>query len=787
MNDFATIQRTAFHEEAQDLLAGFELTMLDLEKSPTDLELLNSAFRNMHTIKGSGAMCGYLDLSEFVHELENMLDQAREGKITLGEGEVDLALEFGDHLKHMLNHYMHASPIDTQRTETLQNRMRKLCGARHAKALPKPVKWAARQPAARSGMQSGKGPGKQPVTQPAAQPAAQSVPVVGKKANGFRFFHILFHPDPAILERGLDPLILMDELSDLGRVQYLSDFSKQPTLEDLNPLSCNVNWEIWLLTKHTQDRVKEVFAFVIDESVLELKEISLNSPQAGGRNKLLQPIADAVSGGVGRLTDTIPPEQKQSAAAKNKQTVQAGGNAPATVISISPGPLPSHSDGKAYSPQASSPGIGEGASPLHEENGEASMAGLAGQGAGRITPEQVGVMDRMIATLGNMMAHQYLLTQFVEPIVPQDEKWWAFGKQMEQMMQDVCSIAEVALNRPLATVFDELETEAALEAKALGREVEFVFTGGVANLPRHVTEALHSPLSGLIRNALMHGIASPKEREEQGLSPKGTIMVNAKPVADGVEIKVEDDGVGLDLEAIQARIAKDLPGFMHGSLSESEQIDLLFTPGFSTSKFLHGTSGRADGLSRIRQEIQVLGGNVALMPRPEGGVCARIFLTRGQLFFDTMAVESAGRLFALPFDAIQTCRPLGSEELAVVTTNGAVPFNGASLPCVRLREGLGAGGAAAPQEHLVVCSVRGQKLGVVVDNVLGPRKRLLDSTFPQETEELPLLGISMLAGVSMAWRLDLEGLLDRMSSLREIRGGDDGVAEPPPLALVAHG
>src|SRR5262249_5820315 len=76
--------RELFFESAQELLQVLNDEALKLEKSPDDAEVVRSIRRMVHTLKGDSAACGYRELSELAHEMEDAL--------ALGNVSVDLPL-----------------------------------------------------------------------------------------------------------------------------------------------------------------------------------------------------------------------------------------------------------------------------------------------------------------------------------------------------------------------------------------------------------------------------------------------------------------------------------------------------------------------------------------------------------------------------------------------------------------------------------------------------------------------------------------------------------------------
>src|SRR5690242_6680120 len=95
--------RQAFQEEARELLAELESALLELDGKRDDRELVGRAFRALHTIKGSGAMFGFDDISTFAHDLENAFDRLRSGQLAVTGSLINLALAAEDQIKTMLD------------------------------------------------------------------------------------------------------------------------------------------------------------------------------------------------------------------------------------------------------------------------------------------------------------------------------------------------------------------------------------------------------------------------------------------------------------------------------------------------------------------------------------------------------------------------------------------------------------------------------------------------------------------------------------------------------------
>ena len=101
--------KNAFKEEAYERLAELEEALLELEHFPDDSNLIDSAFRAMHTIKGSGGMFGFDGIVEFTHHIETVYDKVRDGEIQITSSLIALSLSAHDQIKLMLDDMEHGS------------------------------------------------------------------------------------------------------------------------------------------------------------------------------------------------------------------------------------------------------------------------------------------------------------------------------------------------------------------------------------------------------------------------------------------------------------------------------------------------------------------------------------------------------------------------------------------------------------------------------------------------------------------------------------------------------
>jgi two-component system, chemotaxis family, sensor kinase CheA len=224
--------------EARELLAELEASLLELERTPEDQELIGRVFRALHTIKGSGAMFGFDHVAAFTHDVENAFDLVRAGRLAVSPELIGITLEGRDHIRVLLE------GGEPEAGAGIVERLRRLVGNR--------------------------APGAHTKTEPKASHVA-----------GPRTFRVHFQPAADCFLKGTNPLLLVRELCEMGQADVTAETSGVPDLESLDPERCYTSWDIVLTTAHDENAIRGVFLFVEDDS-----EISIERVEAEREKKL---------------------------------------------------------------------------------------------------------------------------------------------------------------------------------------------------------------------------------------------------------------------------------------------------------------------------------------------------------------------------------------------------------------------------------------------------------------------------------------------------------------------
>ncbi len=222
-----------FRQEAQELLEQLEAALLDLERAPGDRDLIDSAFRALHTIKGSGAMFGFEQVAAFTHHVETAFDRVRKGEVGSSGELIAVALAAKDHMRTLIERPDRAAEPDSTR---ILDDLRRVVERAAAPAAPAPT----------------------------AGPAT---------------WRIRIRLAPETLACGTNPLLLLDELRALGTCTVVAAVADIPPLEALDPTRCHIGWDVVLSTEQPRSAIEQVFLFVLDDGAVEITPIDASDDE----------------------------------------------------------------------------------------------------------------------------------------------------------------------------------------------------------------------------------------------------------------------------------------------------------------------------------------------------------------------------------------------------------------------------------------------------------------------------------------------------------------------------
>jgi len=279
--------------------------------------------------------------------------------------------------------------------------------------------------------------------------------------------------------------------------------------------------------------------------------------------------------------------------------------------------------------------------------------------------------------------------------------------------------------RPLNSVFSVFPRTVRDISARSGKSVKLLLSGDYVEMDQIAAESLKEPLIHLINNAVAHGIEDPQERISSGKPADGQITISAKQEGNIIHLDVTDDGNGMDVDDIRDKaIAQNIINQSEADdMDESEILELIFHPGFSTESEVTELAGRGMGMSIVLDVMRELTGNIHIHSQKGQG-------TRFSMTFPvSLTVQTASlfrigsQRFAMIASLVVQALPLIEQEIKTGSgpfSKGYIKYDGHRVPVIDLRDAMGgqSSGDTADQAQILVVEHLEGFLAIVVDEIL---------------------------------------------------------------------
>ncbi len=690
----------AYRQEAEEHLQAIEEAILDIEENPDDTEGLNRLFRAIHTIKGSGSMFGFDDIAAFAHHVETVLDHVREGTIPVTSPLIDQILMARDRIKVMLD----ASDDDDDSGADTETDAKIIAALQ--KLLPEPA---------------------DAITDTDTDATLQ-LPDQDEALNEETVYRIRFSPHASIIADGMDPRLLLNELREMGGCSIVANTGAIPALDDLEAEKCHFSWDIILTTHSDINAVRDVFIFVEDESLVNIRPL-LDTPFETDEMQLSPRLGEILVD----KGDANP--EKLNEALDNRKKI---GELLVASGAISPDKL---------------------TSALTEQT-------ILRKRSSAIIADSVRVpsakLDKLVNLVGELVITQARLTQIAgesDAGTPDKAELADPVEALELLTNELRDCALDMRMMPIGTIFGKFRRHIRDLSAELGKEVELVTEGAETELDKNIIERLSDPLVHLIRNSIDHGIHAPEEREKNGKPRRGTIRLSAAHRGTKVVITISDDGEGLDSGLIREKaIDKGLIA-PDAELSPDEIYALIFAPGFSTAPQVTRVSGRGVGMDVVKREINTLGGEIRITSEKGKGTTIRLTMLLTLAIIDGLLVAVDGRRFVLPLEQVESCAELNPEHLASAKGRDMFRVADELLPYIRLRDIFGITANSRSFEQIAVVKAEHFRAGVIVDEIIGNVQTVIKPLDRIYQHAEGISGATIMGDGAVSLIIDIPGLI----------------------------
>lgn len=371
-------------------------------------------------------------------------------------------------------------------------------------------------------------------------------------------------------------------------------------------------------------------------------------------------------------------------------------------------------------------------------------------------------LDQLMKLVGEMVINQSRLQQ-VHATLRAPELTGPV-EAMERLIGELRDRVFGVRMMPIGPTFARFKRLARDLSTQLGKEIELVTTGDETELDKNVLEQLADPLVHIIRNSMDHGLEAPAVREANGKPRKGKITLSAAHDSGQVVITVSDDGRGLDKQAIRAKAIEKGLVDAHTTLSEQETIELILRPGFSTAQALTQLSGRGVGLDVVKKTIESLRGSLSIASEFGAGTTIRLSLPLTLAIVEGLVVEVAGLPYIVPMAAVIESVEITRAERQAHNGRPALALRGELVPYIRVRALFGEPLQGPDVEMVVIVSVANQRIGLLLDRVLGLHQTVIQPLGPFCREVSLFSGFTIMGDGKVVLIFDLASMVQAVDA-----------------------
>lgn len=323
--------------------------------------------------------------------------------------------------------------------------------------------------------------------------------------------------------------------------------------------------------------------------------------------------------------------------------------------------------------------------------------------------------------------------------------------------------------QPIKKVFGRFPRVVRDLARNLKKEINLELQGEETDLDKNLVEALADPLVHLVRNSVDHGIEMPDERESIGKSRAGKIILAAQQEGDHIVLSITDDGGGMDPAMLkQKAVTKGLMDEEAAErLNDNEAFNLIFHPGFSTKEEVSDVSGRGVGMDVVKTKISQLNGTIDVHSEKGQGTKIAIKVPLTLAIMPTLMVMLGDQTFALPLVSVNEIFHMDLSRTNIVDGQEVVIVRDKALPLFHLKRWLVmSGGLNSGEEsaHVVIVSVGTQKVGFVVDQLIGQEEVVIKPLGKMLHGTPGMAGATITGDGRIALILDVPSMLKRYAN-----------------------
>ncbi len=692
--------RQIFFQECNELLQALEEALSSIDDGNHDKDVINAAFRAIHSIKGGAGAFGFDGMVHFCHNFENVLDLIRNDKLPLDPLLVRLCLRSKDIVADLVEA---AQQGETDLQKYGPDVFQELVYTIDNGHAPEPDSLKANT-ASSSPVAS-----KPENSVAASVPEAVAVEAEHDDEPPMRDIFITFKPEADLIRAAIDPLNLIAELDSFGPVNAEIISDTIPTPDNFKADQCYCHWKFTVFTAAKLEEIEDVFIFAKEYAQTSFEEEKIEIPEA----TVQKPVTEV--------------------------------KAPVVIekpVVVSPIVNPVKNDDKL-------------ANKPEKENTQSQA-----QKASLTLRVDLQRIDRLVNMVGETVITQSVLAQQASSLSPEAHGGLlhaieSLSRQTRELQENVMSIRA----QPVKNVFQRMNRLVRELAMSLNKEAKIVLVGENTEVDTTVIEELSDPLVHMIRNAMDHGMETPAERVALGKPEEGTIKLSAEHRSSRIVITVTDDGRGINRAKVLERAIER--GLITADAKPTiEEIEnMIFLPGFSTADVVSSVSGRGVGMDVVRRNIQALGGRVFIASTPGRGSVFTMALPLTLAVLDGMVIRVGSENFIIPITSIIEASRIDKHDFSILPNGSRViKMRGEYIRVINLGNALNVPLSNERPQVLVVETETYGQVGMLVDDLIGQQQIVIKTLETHYRRVEGVSGATILGDGKVALILDTDAI-----------------------------
>jgi two-component system chemotaxis sensor kinase CheA len=366
----------------------------------------------------------------------------------------------------------------------------------------------------------------------------------------------------------------------------------------------------------------------------------------------------------------------------------------------------------------------------------------------------------LVDIIGELVITQSMVCRAAEKYAGGNRQFDRDLGRMEKITREIQELAGSLRTVELRALFRKMTRLARDVSKKAQRRVDFRVVGEDTELDKAIVDRIGDPLVHLVRNAIDHGIEKdPQERAAKGKPPVGKVELRAFHRGGNIFIEIEDDGKGIDREAVLGK-ARERGLVQDGdALSDREVFRLLCEPGFSMAKEITQLSGRGVGMDVVKRHIESMGGTLEIRSELGKGSVFSLQLPLTLAVIDGMVVQVGAERYIIPtLSVVRLVKLQPGDIKSVVGQSEVLRVQDELIPVVRVSELFKMPLGESDRPMALIAEGDGTRVALLINEVLGQQQAVIKGLGESVGDTPGVSGCAIMSDGRVGLVMDVSGL-----------------------------